>query len=281
MDCRDFSITGESFALYECSNCHHRFTVPPPDEKALPRYYQAEHYISHSDTSKGLISKLYKLARRFTLAAKRRLMQQWAGTQPGRLLDVGSGTGAFLHYMRKAGWQAEGLEPDATARHKAQELYGLHTQPTEQLFSLPAPSFQVITLWHVLEHVSDLPAYMTRFGELLLPGGLLVLAVPNYTSADAAHYGAHWAAYDVPRHLHHFCPQSMERLAGRYGFHIEASRPMWLDAFYIALLSEQYLHGRNRFLAAGWQGLKSVISAMGDARRASSVIYILRKSATK
>lgn len=280
-DCKDHSISKETFRIWECDACTHRFTYPVPAEVEIGRYYDAEHYISHSDTSQGIIARLYKIARKFTLSEKRRFVQRQTGLASGKLLEVGTGTGAFLNEMETSGWQTTGLEPDFQARQKAMKLYKLPVHEPSHLFQLSDDSFDAITLWHVLEHVYDLPGYLKQFAGLLKSSGLLFIAVPNYTSYDAKHYQADWAAYDVPRHLHHFSPASMQILAQQFGFAIVKRKAMWLDSFYVALLTEQYQHGRNRFLSAFFHGTISVLKALFNRARCSSVIYVLKKDGTK
>ncbi|MCU0374136.1 MAG: class I SAM-dependent methyltransferase [Chitinophagaceae bacterium] len=277
MECRDHSITKEDFTIWQCTRCTARFTRPVPQQQNLARYYEAAHYISHSDTSEGVIAKLYKLVREITLSEKRRVVQRISDLTAGTLLDIGSGTGAFAAEMATSGWKVTGLEPDAGARAKAKELYKLDLKPAETLYHLPDAAFDVITLWHVLEHVFDLDGYFANMHRILKPGGAVFIGVPNYTSPDGQHYGTYWAAYDVPRHLYHFSPQSMAMLAGRHAFRLVARRAMWFDAFYIALLSEQYKHGRQRFLAALWVGVRCTFATLFNRTRASSIMYILKK----
>ena len=280
-DCKDHSISKETFRIWQCSRCTHRFTFPVPPENEIGRYYNAEHYISHSDTSKGTIARLYKVARKFTLSEKRRFVQGQTGLASGNLLEVGTGTGAFLNEMETTGWQTTGLEPDYQARQKAMKLYKLPVHEPSHLFQLTEDSFDAITLWHVLEHVYDIAGYLKQFSSLLKSSGLLFIAVPNYTSYDAKHYQADWAAYDVPRHLHHFSPASMQNLAQQYGFAIIKRKAMWLDAFYVALLSEQYQHEINRFVQAFFHGAISVLQTVFNRARCSSVIYVLKKERAK
>lgn len=280
-ECKDHSISKEVFRIWECPGCTHRFTHPVPRETEMEKYYAADHYISHSDTSEGIIARLYKAARKFTLSEKRRFVQRQTGLAQGRLLDVGAGTGAFLHEMETSGWNTTGLEPDEKARQNAMKLYHLPVHEPRHLFELSRQSFDAITLWHVMEHVSDLSGYMRQFGELLKPEGLLFIAVPNYTSYDARHYKTFWAAYDVPRHLHHFSPLSMFSLASHFGFEMVKRKAMWLDSFYISLLSEQYIHGRNRFFSAFSHGLISVLNSVFNRSNCSSVIYVLKKRTAK
>ncbi|TAE09310.1 MAG: class I SAM-dependent methyltransferase, partial [Bacteroidetes bacterium] len=249
----------------------------PTQEHVGPNYNRAA-YISHSNTNKGIINKIYQLVRNYTLRKKLALVQKYTGLRTGNLLDVGAGIGSFAHTVQQAGWQVTGLEPDATAVANAQTLYGLQLLPLQQLFTLPAASFNAITLWHVLEHVHDLHGYMQQFGTVLAPGGVLVIAVPNYTSADAAYYGAAWAAYDVPRHLYHFSPQSIQQLASKHGFTVRTQLPMLFDSFYVSMLSEQYKNHRSNLLAAFWQGLVSNAKRGKQNQHCSSVIYILAKA---
>ncbi|HSC52177.1 MAG TPA: class I SAM-dependent methyltransferase [Phnomibacter sp.] len=276
LQCKDYTVSKENFEVWECKNCMARFTQQVPDAESIGPYYASENYISHSDTSKGLISKLYKTARKYTLAKKVKGVAAASGLTNGNLLDVGCGTGAFLDAAKRAGWKVTGLEPDALARRNAQKLYGIEPLEASQLYQLPAASFDVITLWHVLEHIHDLQGYFEQFNRLLKPGGTLIIAVPNYLSKDAANYGEYWAAYDVPRHLYHFTPKSIEIIAANNGLAVHEVQPMWLDAFYIALLSEQYQHGSQRLVPAFFSGLNSVWNAARHKGTCSSQVYVLR-----
>lgn len=273
--CKDYTVSKESFEIWECGNCSLRFTQHIPAADAIGPYYQSDSYISHSDSDEGLVNKLYKIVRRYTLGRKRLYVQQKTGRHSGMLLDVGCGTGAFLHEMKKVGWNVLGLEPDQSARDKAVELYNIKPQSPEQLFQLAPGFYDAITMWHVLEHVHDLRGYLKQLNVLLAPGGKLFIAVPNYTSLDAEHYQEYWAAYDVPRHLYHFSPASMNQLAESHGFKIVSRKPMWADPFYIAMLSEQYKNGKGNLLKAFWTGKRSTWNAMLHRERASSLIYVL------
>lgn len=271
---KDHTVSQKEFEVWHCDSCTLRFTQDVPEQEAIGAYYQSDNYISHSDTKKGLVNRLYHIVRDHTLKTKQKLVQQQTGLTKGKLLDIGCGTGAFLNTMQKAGWQITGLEPDATAREKAASLYNIHPSAPEQLFSLPEGSFNAITMWHVLEHVHNLEGYLAKLQRLLAPGGKLIIAVPNYTSADAAYYGQHWAAYDVPRHLYHFSPASMKQLLGRFGLQLNGIKPMWFDSFYVSMLSEKYKNGKENILGAFWRGLRSNFAATRDHARCSSVIYI-------
>lgn len=274
---RDHSVSGEWFHLQDCPDCGLRFTVSPPPAAEIGRYYRSENYVSHTDTREGLVNRLYHRVRKHTLRQKRRLVEQVTGLRNGRILDVGCGTGAFLHEMKASGWTVTGLEPDATASAIATNRYGLHPLPSQQLYQLAENGFDVITLWHVLEHVHDLHGYVEQWQRLLSPRGVVLVAVPNPDATDARHYGPGWAAYDVPRHLYHFNPRSMARLAQRHAFRIAGEKPMWFDSFYVSLLSEQYRSRRLALLFALFQGLRSNVHAFFRAGTCSSLIYIWKK----
>jgi SAM-dependent methyltransferase len=178
--------------------------------------------------------------------------------------------------MKKHGWAVTALEPDEDARARSRSLYGLELKPLEALFQLEKSSYDAITLWHVLEHVHDLHETVQQLSSLLKKDGRLFIAVPNFTSYEAGVYKEHWAAYDVPRHLYHFSPQSMHRLASSHGLVIEALRPMWYDSFYISLLSSRYRSGRANWPASAWNGMISNMKAISNAGNCSSVIYVMR-----
>lgn len=251
------------------------FTQDVPGQDSIGAYYVSENYISHSETRKGIVNRLYHLVRKRTLSSKLKLVQHETGLQTGSILDIGSGTGAFIHTMKKAGWNTTGIEPDEKARAKASVIYNLETLPAAELFNLPAGKFNAITMWHVLEHVHQLHEYVTQLKKLLVPGGKLFIAVPNYTSYDAGSYRENWAAYDVPRHLYHFSPQSMNVLMKMHGLHVLNIKPMWFDSFYVAMLSEQYKNKKGNLLRAGMIGFLSNVKTIFNRQQCSSVIYVI------
>lgn len=275
---KDFTVSMQVFAVWHCNNCTLRFTQNVPNEHSIAPFYKAESYISHTDSKKGIINQLYHTVRNYTLTTKSKLIIKQTNLQKGNLLDVGAGTGAFCQTMQQKNWNIIGLEPDADAREVAFKKYSLQLQQTENLFKLPANNFDAITMWHVLEHVHSLHNYLKQFNLLLKEKGKLFIAVPNYTSKDAKHYQQFWAAYDVPRHLYHFSPKSIEILAQQYGFKVAAIKPMWFDSFYVSMLSEQYKNnGKGNMPKAFFHGLLSNLNTLKSKSECSSVIYILEK----
>jgi 2-polyprenyl-3-methyl-5-hydroxy-6-metoxy-1,4-benzoquinol methylase len=266
-------VSGESFPVAGCVACNARFTQDVPEQDQIGRYYKSERYISHTDTRKGLVNRLYHMVRRHTLQSKRKAMSAALGKPSGSILDYGCGTGAFLDVMKKGGWQAIGIEPDADARHIAKEQHGVETMEPGKLADIADATFDIITLWHVLEHVYELHETIRHLHRVLKPGGHIFIAVPNYTSADAVHYGVNWAAWDVPRHLYHFAPVTMKGLLERAGFIIRGTSPMWFDSIYVSMLSEQYRHVEANMVSAVWYGLKSNFNAFWHKEQCSSLVY--------
>lgn len=275
LSAKDHAISHEVFDIWHCNACSGRFTQAVPGKDEIGKYYQSENYISHSDTKKGFINSVYHYVRKRTLSGKKKLVNKYTRLSQGNILDVGAGTGAFLDTMSLSGWRVTGVEPDLSARQKAKALYELKLQPAEDLFTLPPQSFDAITMWHVLEHVHDLHHYMAQLKKLLMPRGVLFIAVPNYTGYDAKVYKEFWAGYDVPRHLYHFSPTAITQLLLQHGMQLKDIKPMWYDSFYVSMLSENYKTGKNNYLNALWTGYVSNWKALFDKERCSSLIYIV------
>lgn len=274
--CRDYTVSHETFKLQQCDRCGFVFTNPRPQEAELTRYYQSEEYISHSDSSKRLIDRAYKIARSFTLKWKLALITRHSLTKPTSILDYGCGTGSFLHACKEQGMHIAGVEPAENARAIATEQAGTSIAPNIQTVR---GTFDVITLWHVLEHIVHLEETLKHLKNRLNQNGTIFIAVPNLRSWDAKYYHEHWAAFDVPRHLWHFSRETMDTILTKHGLRIENVLPMPLDAYYVSMLSENYKSGK--------QGIASIAKAMWRGRQSnrkakttgeySSLIYIVRK----
>ena len=270
--CKDHTVSKSSFEIVECKNCGFAYTSPRPIESELGKFYESEEYISHSNTSKGIVSNLYQRVRKHTLAKKLELINSVG--KKGALLDIGCGTGEFLNTMKSGGWETIGIEPSPSARKQGVENYNLDVREEKELENFPPNSFNVITMWHVLEHVPHLLERVQKLKDLLKYDGVLIIAVPNRNSHDAKHYGEYWAAYDVPRHLYHFRAQDMRTLMGVVGFEVEKILPMKFDSYYVSMLSEKCKTGSNNLISAVWTGWISNLKA--GAEGSSSLIYIIR-----
>ncbi len=173
---KDNTVSGENYEVWQCNNCTLRFTQSIPSIDEIGAYYKSEDYISHSDSNKGFVNSLYHKVRKITLRGKRNLVQHFTKKKQGVILDIGAGTGAFLHTMKEAGWNVTGLEPDETARNNAKQNYGLELQQLDRFETLSANSFDAITMWHVLEHVHDLHGYMNKVKSILNDSGRIFIA---------------------------------------------------------------------------------------------------------
>ncbi|MEO6733951.1 MAG: class I SAM-dependent methyltransferase [Ferruginibacter sp.] len=276
--CKDYTVSAELFEVWECTYCTIRFTQDVPDQDSIAPYYQSDTYISHTDNQEKFINKIYKLAQNYTMNWKLNLVKAsiGKGLPKGSLLDIGAGTGAFLNKASLSGWTVTGLEPNEGARQICRKKYNLSLQEAEKIVELSDESFDIVTMWHVLEHVHQLHENMSNIKRVLKSSGRVLIALPNYTSKDGKDYGAYWAAYDVPRHLYHFSPLAISKLAGQHNMEIESIHPMWLDAFYIALLSENYKSGKPKPVAAFLSGLKSNVNALKNKSACSSLVFVMR-----
>lgn len=275
----DFLVTKSSFDIMECGKCSTCITSPQPDPSEIDVYYRSEEYIAHSGKSTGIIGILYKTARFFTLYGKRKLIENEAGLRTGNILDIGCGSGEFLQACQKNGWNVTGIEPGELAREKASDLLGVQILETEDLFMIKGERFDVVTLWHVLEHVHDPNAVLVQVRNILNPGGVCLIAVPNHTSTDAKLYGMEWAAWDVPRHLYHFSPKAMNHLVSHAGMKLIASKWMPFDPFYVSLLTEKSVKTNGSLIRGIWTGLKSWFVSLFQTEKSSSLIYILKRNA--
>jgi SAM-dependent methyltransferase len=271
--CKDYLISQSDFTIQVCNQCGFRFTNPRPDSASIGAYYQSADYVSHNDSGGGLINKVYRLVRQYTLQQKLKLINSLQ-TKPGKVLDVGCGTGLFLETCQKGGWSINGVEPDANARTVATSR--LKIQIKADIDQVVDGEFDLLTMWHVLEHVPDLTETLKKLRGRVRVGGTLLIAVPNSDSLDAHHFQNYWAAYDVPRHLSHFTPPTLKKLVNEGGFIFKEMHPMYFDAFYISMLSTKYRDGRTNWLESIYQGLRSNIRARRTGNY-SSLIYVFQK----
>lgn len=278
---QDWSVSQETFTIQQCANCGLQFTNPRPDAASIGKYYESDAYVSHNSAARGLVNRVYRVARFFTMRRKVTLITKLNGGRAGRLLDYGCGTGHFLARAKGAGWQVTGLEPNPGARQAAAARVGQPIMEARALATLPPASFDTVTLWHVLEHVHTLQETLAQLVAALRPGGRLLIAVPNPNSLDAQHYRHDWAAYDVPRHLYHFVPATMQQLLARHGLRITQTLPLPLDAYYVSMLSEQLRAPAQTTgpLVVLRAGRRSNQYAAQNGGQYSSLLYVAERAA--
>jgi 2-polyprenyl-3-methyl-5-hydroxy-6-metoxy-1,4-benzoquinol methylase len=273
LETRDHFLTGEEFSIQQCNGCGFRFIRTRPDIDEIGRYYQSDDYISHDAKSASLISRIYKLARFFSVRNKYKIVSNYLDA--GRILDIGCGTGEFLKHCRSKGLEVAGVEPNEKAGNFAHQVNGIQVTGKLAGLSPDQAPFNCITMWHVLEHLHDLNESVEMVRKMLSPDGVFIVAVPNCNSWDAERYGKYWAAYDVPRHLYHFTEKSIQALLKNHGFEIIKMLPQKLDSFYVSMLSEKYQTGRNNYIKAVFYGMWSNFQAGRKGRGHSSQIFVL------
>ncbi|WP_396160903.1 class I SAM-dependent methyltransferase [Flavobacterium sp.] len=268
---KDFSVSGESFSLLLNEEYQILKTYPQPTLDKLGSYYEFEDYISHTDGKRTLFEKMYHFIKRKAIRDKVKLINSYQPVK-GRILDIGAGTGDFLLECKNQNWDILGIEPNDKAKGIA---LGKGIKFGDTIEKLESNSFDVITMWHVLEHVPDVEHQVAELKRLLKPSGTIIIAVPNFKSYDANHYKEFWAAYDVPRHLWHFSKTAIEKLFDKQNMNLEDVKPMWFDSFYVSLLSEKYKSGKMNFISGFFIGLISNVSGCFK-NEFSSHIYVLK-----
>lgn len=268
---RDEFLTKEDFHICECLNCGLLYTMPRPDKDKIGAYYKSEAYYSHQENKKGFIPKVYERVKSINLKHKYRLATN--GLQPGKLLDIGCGVGDFLHTAEMHGWECIGVEPSDDAKSIAQKRIKGKIITSMELEGFPDGSFDVITMWHVLEHVDNIKWQVAQLQRLVNPSGRVIIALPNYKSYDGQYYKEQWAAYDVPRHLNHFNRNTLSKIFKTSGLELIKMDKLKWDAYYISYLSEQYRHHSLPLVRGLYRGLISNCQAKRSGEW-SSLVYV-------
>jgi SAM-dependent methyltransferase len=272
LKCKDYTVSRETFSIYIDKETQLLITTPRPTVGDLSRYYDSHEYISHSNSKKSFIDKVYQIVRNYTTKQKVKLINSFSTTNKS-VLDIGSGTGDFLLACKQNGWSIDGVEPNNKANKETRSK--TVTEISKDISELENKQYDVITMWHVLEHVPNLNEYISILKKILKPDGVLVVAVPNHKSYDASYYKEFWAAYDVPRHLWHFSRLSIDKLFQLANMKVTKVLPMKFDSFYVSLLSERYKTGKSNFIKAFFIGLQSNLKAR-TSKEYSSLIYVIK-----
>ena len=275
LTCKDHTTSKENFNIVSCETCDFRFTNPRPLEKTLKKYYNPDTYISHTNNSKGLFNWMYQKIRTYAVKGKVALLK--SAKKDGLHLDIGCGTGEFLHACKKAGFSTKGIEPATLAREQAIRNYDLSISKNPDLSQYSNSKFDSISMWHVLEHIPNLNETISHLNRISKPNGKLLIAVPNHKSWDANYYKEFWAAWDVPIHLWHFSKKTISLIFKKHGFKLVKTRPMRFDSYYVSLLSEEFKSGKKNFIKGFIIGFISNLFGAFTKKGYSSTIYVFEK----
>lgn len=271
---KDLFLTNEAFEIHECLKCGLLFTEPRPKPEEIGKYYQSDEYYSHQENKSGVIPRIYETIKNINL--KKKYQMATKGLANGKMLEIGCGAGDFLQSMEEHGWICTGIEPSEKAKEIARKKVKAELLNPEEITKLESESFDLITMWHVLEHVDDLKEEIKQLQRLLKKGGRLVLALPNFKSADAQYYKEYWAAYDVPRHLNHFCRESINNIFKTSELKMQKTDKLIWDAYYISYMSEKYKNKSLPLLKGAMKGLSSNNKARKSGEW-SSLVYVLER----
>lgn len=262
---KDNANSKEEFQLIKVKEGVYK-TEPKPGN--LKKYYEFEDYISHSNKNKTLTEVVYNFVKQWMFSKKHKLIKKHK-PEVNSVLDYGCGTGDFVQYLKSKQINSIGFEPTEQAFKIARKKHRSIYQSLEKIKS----KVDVITLFHVLEHVENYNEVIQNLKSYLNTNGLIIIAVPNHESYDAKFYKENWAAWDVPRHLWHFSIKGMIQVADENNLKLMQIQPMPFDAFYISMVSETY---RNQSKLKGiWRGMLSNISAL-QTQSYSSNIFVFK-----
>ena len=267
---KDYLLTGQSFDLLADKEWDMLCTHPIPDD--LEKFYASKAYKPHQHNSRSMLDWLYNFIRNRNYKYKYNLIKSYH-PKAQSILDYGTATGEFLNYMQQKHFSVSGIEPNKDARNIANKNLDNKVKVSLQEEN---EKYDIISLWHVLEHVVEVETLIVQLRQRLKPEGKMLIAVPNFKSYDARHYQNYWAAYDVPRHVWHFSPLSIEKLFAKHGLRVITQKPLYFDSFYVSLLSESYKYGKKRYFSGFLNGLKSNLKARKNGQY-SSLVYIISR----
>jgi 2-polyprenyl-3-methyl-5-hydroxy-6-metoxy-1,4-benzoquinol methylase len=204
------------FQLVRCHTCNLVYLNPRPDKQESAAYYPPEY---QADMRKVLQEAWANPITRKGLEMVRRRRTPRC-SHKGKLLEIGAASGIYLQGQRELGWDVEGIEIDQESAEYARQKYGLtiHTGDAEEILpEMPEGTFDAVAMWHVLEHLHHPLQILREICRVLKPGGLLIVEAPNYGSPLVTLFGRYWFPLEIPRHLYHFTPQTLQAMFSRAG----------------------------------------------------------------
>ncbi len=278
LEVKDHAVSQEAFIICRCQNCGLKFTNPRPSEEAIVPYYDFPEYFSHDDNAKNLTQFLYQQVRKVAISGKIKLLNKLKPAK-GQYLDYGCGTAELLVKAQNEGWEVTGVEPSTKARNLANSK--LEGKVFDSLSSLSKSTYDIISLYHVAEHIHELRKTIKYLLNTLKSDGYILIAVPNPDSYDAIKYGKYWAGWDVPRHLYHFNQQTMTHFAEIFDLQLVMKKPMRFDSYYVSLLSEGYKNPKQPIPLKYWKAIQAGSKSNRKATQAeenySSNLFVFKK----
>lgn len=278
LSCKDFVASGEVFNLMRCKTCTFLFTNPRPDAQHIGPYYQSDRYVSHAGDKSNFsfMYKVYDIVRDYSIKQKLKHIKRYHAS--GKLMDLGCGLGYFLHGANEdKTFNVLGVDISEDAIAYVKDKFGYNVLNENAIDTLHDETFDVITQWHVLEHVHLLNERMLQLKRILKKDGTMFIAVPNSDSWDAQYYKEYWDGYDVPRHLYHFNQKSFNHLMQKHGFSVVETKAMIFDAPYISMRSEVHKGNTFEFVRGAISGALSTMNAW-NKKDYSSLLFVVKHS---
>ena len=267
IETKDYLVTRESFVVEEKENGI-SFTYPVVADAEIDKYYNTTDYLSHS-SNKTLMSFFFDFFSKIMVKKKTSFMLQLGVVNT--YLDYGCGVGKLINSMNKKGVASYGYDTSSLAVSVCKNK---SLSASSNLEDLPN-QYDLISFWHSLEHVSDYVNVLNKTKQMLSKNGTVIVALPNYDSFDSKFYSKFWAAYDTPRHRVHFTKKGFIKAANKLGFEVVKTKPLFLDSFYISMMSEKYKQSLFYFLKGFFIGTLSNLCFF-FTKQASSHVYVLK-----
>ena len=258
-----FKTNNETFSLVQCK-CAFVYLSPRPNENTISKFYKNNDYSPHAETS-----LFYKIAQKISFRWKLKIISKYSiNYNKPFILDYGSGKGEFADYLIKKSFDIDKYDPIFT--DKSTKMYSDSNQINKQ--------YNIITLWHSLEHVHRLNQTLDKIYQLLSDKGVLLIAVPNINASEKQYFRDKWVAYDAPRHLYHFSSETMLKFLNKHGLEMIELKPIYQDTFYNTYLSLSSKYFLIKLIKTCYISIISFLKILfSNKQKSSSLLYICIK----